>query len=76
VTPAIADALGLQKSQGALIAQVEVDKKGIEAGDIVASINDRAVKDIRELARIIAGMAPNTEANSAYSRTARHALSW
>lgn len=66
VTPAIADALGLQKSQGALVAQVEANgpaaRHGIEAGDVITSVNDRAVKDIRELARIIAGMAPNTEA--------------
>jgi serine protease Do len=64
VTPAIAVALGFKKAQGALVAQVEADgpaaKQGIEAGDLITSVNDREVKDPRELARIIADMAPDT----------------
>ncbi len=64
VTPTIADALGMKKAQGALISLVETDspaaKQGIEVGDVITSMNDREVKDPRELARTIAGMAPDT----------------
>jgi len=64
VTPTIAEALGLQKTRGALIAQVEPNgpaaKQGIEVGDVITSVNDRDVKDTRELARTIASIAPDT----------------
>lgn len=64
VTPAIAVALGLKNPHGALIAQAEADgpaaKHGIGAGNVVTSINDQELKDPREVARIIAGIAPDT----------------
>ena len=64
VTPAIAEALGLKKPQGALIAQVDAEgpaaKHGIGSGDVITSIDERDVKDPREVARIIAGIMPDT----------------
>ena len=64
VTGTIAEALGLQKARGALIAQVNPDgpaaKHGIEVGDVITSVDDRQVKDARELARIVAGTTPET----------------
>ncbi len=64
VTPAIADALGLNKPEGALVAIAERDgpaaKSGIEAGDVITSMNGQAVKDARDLARSIAAIAPGT----------------
>ncbi len=64
VTPAIAEALGLQKAQGALIAQVDAEgpaaKHGLGSGDVIISINDRDMKETRDVARTIAGIAPDT----------------
>jgi len=64
VTPTIAEALGLTKGRGALIAKVDPDgpagKQGIEVGDVITSVNSYEVKDARELARTIAGIAPET----------------
>src|SRR6202161_316875 len=62
VTPEIADSLGLKNSEGALVAEPQSDgpavKAGIEAGDVVTAVNGAPVKDARELARQIGGMAP------------------
>jgi serine protease Do len=62
VTPEIADSLGLKSVQGALVAEPQsggpAAKAGIEAGDVITAVNGAAVKDARELARQISGMAP------------------
>jgi serine protease Do len=64
LSPAIADALALKNTDGALVAQVEPNspaaKAGIEIGDVINIVNGEAVKDSRELARRIAAMAPGT----------------
>lgn len=64
VTPAIADAVGLKKPEGALVALREPNspaaKGGIEIGDVITSVNEQAVKDSRDLARRIAAIAPGT----------------
>ena len=64
VTPMIAEAIGLKKAEGALVAQVEVNgpaaKHGIEVGDVIAAVNDNEVKEPREFARTVAGIAPGT----------------
>jgi serine protease Do len=62
VTLDIADSLGLKKAEGALVAEPQTDgpaaKAGIEAGDIITAVNGETVKDARELARTIGGLAP------------------
>lgn len=62
VTPEIADSLGLKKTEGALVAEPQANgpaaKAGIESGDVITRVNDQPVKDARELARTIGGMAP------------------
>jgi serine protease Do len=62
VTPEIADSLGLKKPQGALVAEPQpggpAAKAGIESGDVITGVNDQTVKDARELARTIGGLAP------------------
>jgi len=62
VTASIAEAMGLKKDQGALVAEVQANspasKAGLEAGDVIVSVNDEAVMDSRELARRIAAVAP------------------
>jgi len=64
VTPEIADSLGLKKPEGALVAEPQANgpaaKAGIESGDVINQVNDHPVKDARELARTIGGMAPGT----------------
>jgi serine protease Do len=64
VTPTVAEALGLKKAQGALVAKVEPDgpaaRQGIKVGDVITSIDDHEVKDTRDLAKKIAGLAPET----------------
>ncbi len=64
VTPAIADSLGMKKAEGALVAEPQpgspAAKAGIEAGDVITAINDKPVKDSRELARMIGMMAPGS----------------
>jgi serine protease Do len=64
VTSDIADSLGLKKAEGALVAEPQANspaaKAGIESGDVITKVNGEAVKDARELARTIGGLAPGT----------------
>ena len=64
VTQDIADSLGMKKAEGALVAEPQSNgpaaKAGIESGDVITSVNGEAVKDARELARTIGGIAPGT----------------
>jgi serine protease Do len=75
VTPMIAEAVGLKKAQGALVAQIEVNgpaaKHGIEAGDVITSINEREVSEPREFARTIAGITPSTPVRLGLFRNGR-----
>jgi serine protease Do len=62
VTPDIADSLGLKKAEGALVAEPQANspaqKAGIEAGDVITSVDGKEVKDARDLAKKIGAMAP------------------
>jgi serine protease Do len=62
VTQDIADSLGMKKAEGALVAEPQANgpaaKAGIESGDVITSVNGESVKDARELARTIGGIAP------------------
>jgi serine protease Do len=62
VTADIADSLGLKKAEGALVAEPQANgpaaKAGIESGDVITAVNGDTVKDARELARTIGGLAP------------------
>jgi len=64
VTQDIADSLGLKKAEGALVAEPQANgpaaKAGIEAGDIITAVNGQSIKDARELARTIGGLAPGS----------------
>src|SRR5215212_1541913 len=64
VTPEIADSLGMKKAGGALVAEPQPDgpaiKAGIQAGDIITSVDDKPIADARELARRISSLAPGT----------------
>src|SRR5262245_52820496 len=62
VTSDIADSLGMKKAEGALVAEPQANgpaaKAGIESGDVITGVNGEAVKDAKELARTIGGLAP------------------
>ena len=62
VTKDIADSLGMKKAEGALVAEPQPNgpaaKAGIESGDVIKGVNGQPVKDARELARTIGGLAP------------------
>lgn len=66
VTSAMAEAVGLKQAEGALVAATQpgspAAKSGIEAGDVIVSVNGETVKDARGLARKIAAIAPGTSA--------------
>jgi serine protease Do len=62
VTADIADSLGMKKAEGALVAEPQANgpaaKAGIQSGDVITAVNGEPVKDARELARTIGGLAP------------------
>ncbi len=64
VTQDIADSLGLKKAEGALVAEPQANspaqKAGIEAGDVITSVDGKEVKDARDLAKKIGALAPKT----------------
>jgi serine protease Do len=66
VTEEIADNLGLKSPQGALVSEPQANgpatKAGIMAGDVITAVNGNPVKDARDLARQIGGMAPGSTA--------------
>ena len=67
VTSEIAESLGMKKAEGALVAEPQANgpaaKAGIESGDVITAVNGETVKDARELARTIGGLAPGTGVN-------------
>ena len=64
VTAEIADVLSLNEPQGALVAEPVADgpaaKAGVLAGDVIASVDGKAVKDAAALSKTISGTAPGT----------------
>ncbi|MBV8449159.1 MAG: Do family serine endopeptidase [Hyphomicrobiales bacterium] len=62
ITPDMADALGLKREQGALIAQTQADgaaaKSGIVPGDVIVTVDDRPVKSGADLAAMISALPP------------------
>jgi serine protease Do len=64
VTKDIAESLNLKKDEGALVTEPQTNspaaKAGIEAGDVITTVNGAPVKDARDLAKRIGAMAPGT----------------
>ncbi|KQV70231.1 DegQ family serine endoprotease [Rhizobium sp. Root1220] len=62
VTQDVADAMGLAKPQGALVADVTKDSPaanaGLKAGDIVTSVGNESVSTPRDLSRFVADLSP------------------
>ena len=63
VSADIADSIGMKGTDGALVADTQANSPaaaaGIKAGDVITAVNGDKVKDPRELARKIAGIAPD-----------------
>jgi serine protease Do len=66
VTAEIAESLGLKTPEGALVADPQANgpavKAGIEAGDVITTVNGIRVKDAKDLARQIGTMTPGATA--------------
>ena len=58
VTDEIAESLGLAKAAGALVAEVTktgpAEKAGIQAGDIILAFDNKPIREMRNLPRIVA----------------------
>jgi serine protease Do len=67
VTKDIANSLGLGKAEGALVDELQPDgpasKAGLKPGDVIQSVAGEEVKDARDLAKKIAGIAPGQTAS-------------
>jgi serine protease Do len=61
----LAEALGLENTDGALVAEVSPEspagQSGLEQGDVIISYNDRPVTSVAALRNTIALMAPGTK---------------
>jgi serine protease Do len=61
VTPELAESLGMEKSQGALVANVSkdgpADKSGVKVGDVIVEFDGKEIKDSGELPIIVARTA-------------------
>ncbi|MGV6811725.1 MAG: DegQ family serine endoprotease [Brevirhabdus sp.] len=72
ITPDIAEALGLNEPQGALVSAVQPDSPaaaaGFKQGDVILSVNDEAIEEMRELPQVIAAIAAGDEARVAVLR--------
>ncbi len=65
VSPTMATALRMGAPNGALVAEVQQDSPaasaGVQPGDVITRIGSQAVKDPRDLARIVADIHSGTE---------------
>lgn len=65
VTSDIADSLGMDDAEGAIVTEPQenspADEAGIRAGDVIVEVNDQDVDNPRELARRIAAFPPESK---------------
>jgi serine protease Do len=65
ITPELAKSFGLEREQGALVADVMADtpaeKAGIERGDIIVEFNGRKIEEMNDLPRVVASTPPNAD---------------
>ncbi len=75
LTPELADSLGLKATSGALVSAPQsgspAEKAGIKAGDVITEVNGAEVKDAKDLAKKIAGLAPGTDVKLSVERGGR-----
>ncbi len=72
VTPAIAASLGLKGEQGALVAALSPNspsaRAGVKQGDVILAFNGGAIRELRDLPRLVAAAAPGSSATLALWR--------
>jgi serine protease Do len=65
VTEEIADSLGIEETDGAIVADAQPDgpaeQAGIRSGDIITMVDDDSVADPKALSEMIAHLEPETE---------------
>ena len=75
VTPDVADAVGLTKAQGALVAAVTdgtpAARAGVKTGDIVTAVGGEEVKTPKDLSRLVADMSPGDKKTLAVWRAGK-----
>ena len=63
VTDALAEAIGLDKSRGAMIAAIDPDSPAaqakLQAGDVILAYDDKPIDRSRQLPRLVAATAPD-----------------
>ena len=74
----LAQSLGLEKPQGALLAQLEpdgpADKAGLKAGDVVISFHDQAVIDASDLPHIVGLLSAGEEVDATVIRRGKERI--
>ena len=63
LTPDLADALGLDTQEGALVSQIDPDgpaKGQLEQGDLIVRFGEHPIHHMRELPRVVAATPPGT----------------
>jgi serine protease Do len=75
VTPDLAAGLGLDEPKGALVANVDpaspAGKAGVQAGDVILGFDGQAVKELRDLPRLVAAAKPGENAEVMVLRDGR-----
>ena len=65
VSDDIADSIGLSEAKGAMITKVSEDgpaaKEDLKPGDVIVAVNGEKIDDLRDLARKIAELHPDTD---------------
>lgn len=66
LNPELARSFGLDKAEGALVAEVDkggpADKAGVEAGDVIVAFNDKPIRDSKDLPPIVGAVRPGSDA--------------
>ena len=72
LTPDLARAMGIEETIGAVVARVvpgsAADKVGLQAGDVIVSVNGRPIRTSAELRNTIGLMQPGTEVEIGFVR--------
>jgi len=75
LTPELADALGLDTQDGALVSQIDPAGPAqgqLEQGDLIVRFREHAIHHMRELPRIVAATPPGTQVAVEVIRNGKH----